>query len=109
MGFILLYIGLIAVDIYTFFITNDVVLYIFTQALLFFSVLFYYYSSLNATIKQNIHSIFFLVILIIGLFLNEKYNCEKMMSFYPHFPYHIIIEILGIVVFGTICRTFYAL
>ena len=54
----------------------NVVYYIFSQALLFLSVLFYYYSSLDKNIKYKINYIFLFVIFIIILFLNEKYNCS---------------------------------
>jgi len=106
--FILFYIGLICFDVYTFCNLN-VVYYIFCQALLFLSVLLYYYPVLNKNMKDNINIIFFFVTLIIILFLNEKYNCEKMMSIYPDFPYHILIEIIGILLFYVICSTFYKL
>lgn len=106
--FLIYYIFLIFFDIYTFFNMN-VVYYIFSQALLFLSVLFYYYTFLAKNIKNKINIIFFLVFLIILLFLNEKFNCAKMMSIYPHFPYHILIEIIGIVLFYIICSTFYKL
>jgi hypothetical protein len=106
--FLLYYLFLIFFDIYTF-CNMNVVYYIFSQALLFLSVLFYYYPLLNKTIENKLNIIFFLVILIILLFLNEKYNCEKMMSIYPDFPYHIFIETIGIILFYIICSTFYKL
>jgi hypothetical protein len=106
--FIIFYLFLIFFDIYTF-CNMNVVYYIFSQALLFLSVLFYYYPFLKKNIKNKINIILFLVILIIILFLNEKYNCEKMMSFYPNFPYHILIEIIGLVLFYIICSNFYKL
>ena len=106
--FIILYICLIFFDIYVF-CNMNVIYYIFSQALLFLSVLFYYYPTLDDNIKNIINIIYFIVILIIILFLNEKYNCEKMMSIYPHFPYHIFIEIVGIVLFYVICKNFHKL
>jgi hypothetical protein len=106
--FIILYSFFIFVDIFTFFNLN-VVYHIFSQALLFLSVLFYYYPLLPKSLKNNIHIIFFLVIMIMLLFLNEKYNCKKMLEFYPHFPYHTIIEIIGIIFFYIICSSFYKL
>ena len=106
--FILVYILLIVFDIYVF-CNMDVVYYISTQALLFLSVLLYYYPLLSKSIKNKINIISFLVILIIILFLNEKYNCKKMLSIYPHFPYHILIEIVAIFLFYIICSTFYTL
>jgi len=106
--FILFYVCLIFFDIYTF-LNMNVVYYIFSQALLFLSVLLYYYPLLPKSIKNKIHIIFVLITAIIILFLNEKYNCEKMMRIYPDFPYHIFIEIVGIVLFYIICSTFYRL
>ena len=106
--FILFYVCLIFFDIYTF-LNMNVVYYIFSQALLFLSVLLYYYPLLPKSIKSKIHIIFILITVIIILFLNEKYNCEKMMRIYPDFPYHIFIEIVGIVLFYIICSTFYKL
>ena len=106
--FIIFYTCLIFFDIYTF-CNMNVVFYIFSQALLFLSVLFYYYPLLPKNIKNKIHIIFIFVTVIIILFLNEKFNCEKMMSIYPHFPYHILIEIIGILLFYIICSSFYKL
>ncbi len=106
--FIIFYVFLICFDIYVFSNMN-VVFYIFSQALLFLSVLFYYYPLLNKNIKYKINLMFLLIIFIIILFLNEKYNCEKMMSVYPYFPYHIFIEIIGIFLFYIICSSFYKL
>ncbi len=105
--FILFYVLLILCDIYAF-LNMNVVYHIISQALLFLSVLFYYYSDLPNNIKRKIHIIFLLVSLIILLFLNEKWNCEKLLIMYP-FPYHILIEITGIFFFYIICSTFYNL
>ena len=106
--FIIFYLILICFDIYSIFNMN-VVFYIFTQALLFLSVLFYYYSYLPKHIQNSIYYIVFLVFLIILLFLNEKYNCKAMLSMYPYFPYHILIEIIGIILFYIIASNFYKL
>jgi hypothetical protein len=106
--FIIFYLMLICFDIYSIFNMN-VVFYIFTQALLFLSVLFYYYSYLPKHIQNSIYYIVFLVFLIILLFLNEKYNCKAMLSMYPYFPYHILIEIIGIILFYIIASNFYKL
>jgi len=35
--------------------------------------------------------------IIIALIFNEKYNCEAMMNTYV-FPYHIAVEILGLII-----------
>jgi hypothetical protein len=38
-----------------------------------------------------------LFVVIIVLFFNEKYNCKTMMETYV-FPYHIAIEIMGLII-----------
>lgn len=106
--FILFYVLLIVFDIYVF-CNMDVVYYISTQSLLLLSVLLYYYPLLSKSIKNKINIISFLIILVIILFLNEKYNCKKMLSIYPHFPYHVLIEIVAIFLFYIVCSTFYKL
>lgn len=106
--FILFYVLLIVFDIYVF-CNMDVVYYISTQSLLLLSVLLYYYPLLSKSIKNKINIISSLIILIIILFLNEKYNCKKMLSIYPHFPYHVLIEIVAIFLFYIVCSTFYKL
>ena len=106
--FIIFYLFLISVDIYLF-LNMDVVYYLFSQALLFFSVLFYYYSSLPQYIRNKIHILLIIVVSIIILFINEKHNCKRMLKQFPHFPFHILIEIMGIIIFYIICSTFYKL
>ena len=106
--FIIYYILLICFDIYSFIYFN-VVFYILSQALLFLSVLIYYYKLMPIKIKKNMYLFIFLTFLVVILFINEKYNCKKMLSLFPHFPYHILIEIVGIVLFYLISSSFYKL
>ena len=106
--FIIYICGVILFDIYAF-SNYSFVFYLTTQTVLFLSILFYYYPLLPKFIQTSIYWIFALVSLVIILFLNEKHNCEHMLSYYPHFPYHIFIEIVGIVLFYTICSSFYKL
>jgi len=87
----------------------NIIYYIFTQALLLLSVLTYYYSFMNKNIKNKIKIIFYFAFLIIILFINEQYNCKKMLEIYPNFPYHIFIEIIGLLFFYIICSNFYKL
>jgi hypothetical protein len=106
--FIIYYILLICFDIYSFIYFN-VVFYILSQALLFLSVLIYYYKLMPIKIKKNMYLFIFLTFLVVILFINEKYNCKKMLSLFPHFPYNILIEIVGIVLFYLISSSFYNL
>jgi hypothetical protein len=106
--FIFYLIVLVGFDIYSLFYLS-VVFYIISQSIIMISVLSYYIPLLPKFVKYSMYQIIFLVVVIILLFLNEKYNCEKMMSIYPDFPYHVLIEISGIFLFYIICSTFYKL
>jgi hypothetical protein len=99
---------LVCFDIYSFF-NLSIVFYIVSQAIIMISLLSYYALLLPKFIQTSVYQIIFLVCIIILLFLNEKYNCEKMLDIYPDFPYHIFIEIIGIVLFYIICSNFYKL
>jgi len=106
--FILLYIVLVCLDIYAIFYMN-VVFYLFTQASLFLSILFYYYTYLPTRITNNMYIIALLIAFDIILFLNEKTNCVQMLHLNPDFPYHIFVEIVGILLFYNIVSRFYNL
>jgi hypothetical protein len=99
---------LICFDIYSIF-NLTIIYYLLSQSAIFISLLLYYFPLLPKFIQKSIYQIIFFVSIIIILFLNEKYNCENMMSIYPHFPYHIFIETIGIVLFYIICSNFYKL
>ena len=107
-AFILYIIVLVCFDIYSFF-NLSIIFYIISQALLFLSVLFYYYKLMPVRIQKNMYSLIFLVCLIIILFMNENFNCKQILSLYPHFPFHALIEIIGIVIFYLISSSFYKL
>lgn len=52
-----------------------------------------HYNLLPRGIKENILIFIILIILGILLFINEVYNCEKMMK-YAKLPYHALVEII---------------
>jgi hypothetical protein len=106
--FILYLIVLVCLDIYSLFNLN-IIYYLSTQSIIFISLLLYYYRLLPKIIQNSIYQLILLVGFVILLVLNETYNCERMLEFYPHFPYHIFIEITGIVFFYVICSNFYKL
>jgi hypothetical protein len=83
--------------------------YVSSQSLLFVSLLIYYFTYLPKSIQNKIYLIILLVLWIMLLFFNEIHNCNTMMSYYPHFPYHIFIELSGIVLFYIVCSSFYKL
>lgn len=102
----LLYLFLLTVfDIYSLFYLS-IVFYLISQAILMISLLTYYFPLLPNYIQTNIYKIIALTSVAILLFLNETYNCKKMLDFYP-LPYHSLIEIVGILLFYVICSTFY--
>jgi hypothetical protein len=106
--FIFYMILLIGVDIYSIF-NLTIIYYLLTQSVIFISLLVYYFPLLPKFIQKSIYQIIFFIGIIILLFLNEKYNCKKMLKIHPYFPYHIFIEIIGIVLFYIICSNFYKL
>ena len=99
---------LVCFDIYALF-NLSIVFYILSQAIIMISILVYYFPLLPKFIRTKVYQIIFFVSIILLLILNEKYNCKKMMSIYPDFPYHILIEIIGIILFYIICSNFYKL
>uniref|UniRef100_A0A6C0B862 Uncharacterized protein n=1 Tax=viral metagenome TaxID=1070528 RepID=A0A6C0B862_9ZZZZ len=99
---------LVILDVYTFY-NHSFVYYLTTQSAIFISLLLYYFSILPKFIQSSVYKIIFFVSIVIGLFINETYNCINMMSLYPHFPYHIFIETIGIMLFYVICSNFYKL
>jgi hypothetical protein len=97
--------ALACVDLYSFFFLSFV--YYFTSALLmFFSILLYYYPYIPKEKQNYILIILALGVTIMGLFYNEKMNCEKMLSFMPHFPFHALLELTGTFIFYFICKFF---
>ena len=107
-AFILYSILLVCFDIYSFF-NLSIIFYIISQAIIMISLLIYYYKLMPVRIQKIMFPLLFLVCLNIILFLNEKYNSKQMLSLYPHFPFHALIEIVGIVIFYLISSSFYKL
>ena len=60
-------------------------------------------------IAQPYSSLFNLINCLIIFYFLLKYNCKKMLEYYPHFPYRIFIETIGIILFYIICNAFYRL
>lgn len=100
--------ALVCFDIYSFFHLSFIY-YFISQSAILISLLLYYFPLLPHFIQNSVYTIIFLVVFITLLFLNEKANCEKMIDIYPHFPYHIFIELNGILLFYIISSHFYKL
>jgi hypothetical protein len=106
--FICLLFIIIIFDIYAF---NNLsfIFYLTSQFLIFISLFLYYYEYFPKSMKNKIPFIFFLTISILLLFLNESYNCKKMLKIFPFFPFHIFIEIIAVFIVYNICSIFYNL
>lgn len=106
-AFVLYLLLLTLFDVYSLFYLS-IVFYIVSQAIIMISLLAYYYPFLPKIIQNSLFKIIGLISMVILLFLNEKYNCKKMLDVYS-LPYHTMIEIVGIFLFYIICSTFYKL
>lgn len=106
--FILYLFVLICIDVYSY-LNLSITYYLLSQSAIFISTFLYYIPFLPNYIQNSIYQIIFFISVIVGLVLNEIYNCEKMMKLYPQFPYHIFIETAGIFLFYVICSNFYKL
>jgi hypothetical protein len=86
---------LILFDIYAF-QNLPFIFYLSSQFLIFISLFLFYYKYFPLDIKNKIPLIFTLTLFILLLFINESYNCQKMLNKYNYFPFHILIEITAI-------------
>ena len=44
--------------------------------------------------KKRLNILLILIGIIYLLFVNEAFNCKRMLGMFPNFPFHAIIEIL---------------
>jgi hypothetical protein len=103
--FLLYLLIIILFDIYAF-QKLPFIFYLSSQFLIFISLFIYYYSYFPIDIKNKIPLIFILTLLILLLFINESYNCKKMLEKYNNFPFHILIEITAIFIVYNISNIF---
>ena len=103
--FLLYLLIIILFDIYAF---NKLpfIFYLSSQFLIFISLFLYYYKYFSKEIKNKIPVIFILILFIILLFINESYNCNKMLSKYSWFPFHIFVEIISIFIVYNVSYVF---
>jgi hypothetical protein len=84
---------ILIIDIYAFF-NLSLLYYILTQILFFFSIFIYYYSSLPNKMKKRLNILLVIIGIIYLGFVNEAFNCKRMLEKFPNFPFHALIEIL---------------
>jgi hypothetical protein len=98
---------LVALDAWVIYQKMAFLFNILTFITIFFLVLGFYYFYLPADKKKTIFhlvlaSLFFLVIEI-----NETFHCQQMLAWFPGFPFHILVELSGILPVYFVCRLFY--
>jgi hypothetical protein len=104
--FLIFLICLFLLDVY-FFMFLSFVYFFLSSMTIFLSIFVYYYPYIPKN-KQSYIIIFLLLGLsIIGLFYNEKYNCNNMLSMFPGFPFHAFLELNGTIIFYFLCKFFY--
>lgn len=81
--------------------------YIISQAAILLAILLFYYPHLSSKVQQLIPYMLLCIIIIIGLFFNERYSCDAMLKHNSNIPYHVFIEIPGLVFFVLLCISFY--
>ena len=95
-------------DIYAF-RNLPAIYYISSQLFIFFSLFSYYYHYFPQSIRKKIPLIFFWIVVALLLVLNESFNCEKMLRLFNLFPVHILVEIVGMILFYYVSSIFYTL
>lgn len=106
--FLLFLTALFILDLYFFLFLPFI--YSFTSFFaIFFSILVYYYRYLSKMDKTYITQVGIVGAVVLGLFYNEKFNCARMLSLNEEFPFHIFLEIFGLVAFFLVSRFFYDL
>jgi len=93
-------------DVYAFF-NLSLLYYLFTQILFFFSIFIYYFGSLSKSMNKNLNILLCLIGVIYLGFINEVFNCKRMLEIYPSFPFHAIIELIILFAIYFFSLTFY--
>jgi hypothetical protein len=78
---------------------------IFTGLSIFAIIIFGSIDKLNSQFKSSIPYFLIGLLLLFILVVNENRNCDKMLE-YHIFPYHAIIEVLGLIMFVALSKQF---
>lgn len=100
--------GILCIDLFCF-INLSFIYFVLTQIIFFLCILFYYYPLLSSKIKHKIHLIILSTFFIYLGFVNEKLNCKTMLSLFPTFPFHMLIEVASIIPIYLLSSSFYKL
>ena len=92
------YAALVGFDIYAF-MNLSIIIYLLTQSAMFISTLTYYYHDFPKALREKMPWILLFIGITIAFIVNESYHCKTMATAYPNFPFHIFIELNGLVLF----------
>ena len=96
----------IIIDIYLFF-TSSFLISILTTIFIFLVILIHFYPLLSGEKKKYIWMILVASVVLFLTIFNEKVNGKKMLESYPHVPFHIVVEIIGLFIVFYVCKVFY--
>lgn len=102
--------GIIIISI---FVLIDLYVWVFVKGLwtvitglsIFAVIVLVNYNNLSPLFKAYMPFLIIGLFIIFLLFMNETYNCSRMME-HMVFPYHIAIEIVGLILFTTLAYLF---
>jgi len=95
--------GLLVLDVIFFLSRRSVIYYFTTMSLAFFLIFFMYYPMLPRALQSLVVQILVAIVIVIGLILNERYNCRRMMRL-KILPYHALVEFVGVFLFYFLSR-----
>ena len=100
------FVTLFLIDLYIYLKVKKVYM-IMSGSLLYVIVFILLYNRLELPKKTHalVIKLLALIVVIAGLIVNEAINCRKMMGIYA-FPYHILIELLGLVMFSLMASVY---
>jgi len=104
--FLIFLVCLFLLDVY-FFLFSSFMYFFLSSMMIFLSIFAYYYPYIPKNKQSYIIIILLLGLSIVGLFSNEKYNCKNMLSMFPGFPFHALLELNATVIFYFMCKFFY--
>jgi hypothetical protein len=100
--FLFLLFLLVLFDLYA--LKNLSLIYYFYTQIVVFALLYLFYLNKIPKLQNNFKLLFFFILIISLLALNEKNYCKHMLEKYPNFPFHILIEITGSIIFYLFCQ-----
>lgn len=100
---------LVALDAWVIYQKMTFIFNILTVITIFFLVLGFYYFHLPAAKKKIIFNLALVSLLFLVVEFNETFHCQNMLALFPGFPFHIFVELAGVLPVYFICRLFYDL